>query len=204
MMPSASLVVGCVAAILLSACSSPGTPTLTSSAPSESAPSAMPTSATPSPTPAPTWSAEQLDAIRAVEDYRAAIQKIEADPRGFTEAEMKAALRRVAGGDVVSAKVNTYVALKKQGFRYDGATVVVSAKASRPSDASYGREVVVTNCLDQRALRVLDKSGRVVPEAELGYSIPEFNLRQYTVVRTSGAEKFLVYGLSPGKGECGP
>lgn len=203
-MPSASLVGGCVAAILLAACTSTAPPAPTVSGSSETPSTSAPATATPSPTPTPTWSAEQLAAIQAVDDYRTAIQKIEAGPKGFTEAEMKAALRKVAGGDVISAKTDTYVALRKQGFRYDGATVVVRTRASRPSDASYGREVVITSCLDQRALRVLDASGREVPEAELGYNIPDFNLRQYTVVKTSASEKFLVYGLSPGKGECGP
>lgn len=204
MTSSSSLVVGCLAAILLSACTPSSPPAATVPVSSAATSSATPTSATPVPTPTPTWSTEQVAAIQAVEDYRSAIRKIEADPSGFTEAEMRAALREVAGGDVVPAKVNTYVALKKQGFRYDGETLVVSTKASHPSDASYGREVVVTSCLDQRGLRVLDKTGSEVSEAELGYAIPDFNLRQYTVVKTKGAERFLVYGLSPGKGECGP
>lgn len=204
MASSSSLVVGCLAAILLSACTSSSPPATTAPVSSTAASSATPTSATPVPTPTPTWSTEQLAAIQAVEDYRSAIRKIEADPSGFTEAEMRSALRKVAGGDVIPAKVNTYVALKKQGFRYDGETLVVSTKASRPSDASYGREVVVTSCLDQRGLRVLNKTGNEVSEAELGYVIPDFNLRQYTVVKTKGADRFLVYGLSPGKGECGP
>lgn len=203
MASSSSLVVGCLAAIMLSACTSSSPPATTAPTSTAATSSVTPTSAAPSPTPTSTWSTEQLAAIQAVEDYRSAIGKIEADPSGFTEAEMRAALRKVAGGDVIPAKVNTYVALKKQGYRYDGKTLVVSTKASRPSNASYGREVVVTSCLDQRGLRVLDKTGSEVSEAELGYAIPDFNLRQYTVVKTKGAERFLVYGLSPGKGECG-
>ena len=139
-----------------------------------------------------------------MDEYRAAIHRIESNPADFSKAEMTAILKRVAGGNVITANVASYLDLKKRGFRYDGDTAVVSTKVSKPSKASYGAEVVVTRCIDQRALRVLDKGGAEVSSAKLGYTVPDFNLRQYTVVRPQGSKQFLVYGLAPAKGDCGP
>lgn len=117
---------------------------------------------------------------------------------------MKAILKKVAGGEVVSANVGSYLSLKKRGFRYDGDATALSTKVGFAGKPSYGVEVAVTKCLDQRAIRVLDKAGREVSESELGYSIPDFNLRQYTAIKRTGSNRFLVYGISSVKGECGP
>ena len=105
---------------------------------------------------------------------------------------------------MIDANVSSYLDLQKKGLRFDGSTTVVSTLAGDVSRADYGVEVVVTRCIDQRELRALDSSGTEVGEAKLGYEIPDFNLRQYTVVKTAEAGRFLVYGLSATKGECGP
>ena len=117
---------------------------------------------------------------------------------------MTAILSKVAGGKVVPTNVGAYMDLQKRGFRYDGDTVVVSTIASGPSKASYGTEIFVTHCIDQRELRVLDNSGAEVSSEKLGYTVPDFNLRQYAAVRRQGTKQFLVYGLASVKGECGP
>ena len=194
----------CIAALLLSGCGSSMQPTLPTPSPTASQAAPTSPSTAPSPTPTPTWSAEQAGAIAAVDEYRAVIGRIEADPAAFSEKQMRTALAEVAGGDVIDANVNSYLDLQKKGLRFDGTTTVVSTLAGDVSQADYGVEVVVTRCIDQRDLRALDSSGTEVGEAELGYEIPDFNLRQYTVVKTAEAARFLVYGLSPTKGECGP
>lgn len=197
-----ALIAVVITALLCASCTSMGSP---SSSPTASASGFTPSASTvsPSPTPTTTWNTDEAAAIQAVDDYRVAIHQIEQDPSAFSEAEMKAILKKVAGGDVVSANVGSYMSLKKRGFRYDGDTTITSTKVNGVSKASYGTEAFVTRCIDQRDLRVLDKSGNQVSEAELGYSIPPFNLRQYTVVRRTGTDVFLVYGLAPATGKCG-
>jgi hypothetical protein len=150
-----------------------------------------------------TWSPEQLDALQSVEDYRAAIRPIAEDPAGFTEAKMRAILGKVAAREIVDANVSSYLSLKKRGFRYDGDAEAISTKVTDVSKREYGFEAFVTKCLDQRAIRVVDEAGREVSESELGYAVPDFNLRQYTVIKRTGTQSFLVYGLAPAKGECG-
>jgi hypothetical protein len=157
-----------------------------------------------SPTPSATLSADQAAAAQAVEDYRAAIRPIASNPAAYTEAQMRTILEKVAGGEVVSANLGSYLSLKKRGFRYDGDATAITTKVGFVGKPNYGLEVAVTKCLDQRTIRVLDKAGDEVSEAELGYNIPDFNLRQYTTIKRTGSDKFLVYGIASVKGECGP
>jgi hypothetical protein len=179
-----------------------------SPAPSLTAPSSPSATSSPTasatPTSTPTWSVEQAAAITAVDGYRAASDEIGANPTGFTEAQMRTLLGKWAGPEVVKSNVASYLQLKKRGFRYDSGTKVLTTAATRASDVSYGTEVVITRCIDQSPARVLDKDGEVVSEAELGYKIPQFLLRQYTAQKRTDDKTFRVYGLAPTKGECGP
>lgn len=203
MAPTPALIAACSALAVLTSCTSPVvTPAPT---PSVSASSPTPTTAPPSssPTPSPTWTVDQAAAIAAVDGYRAASDKIGANPAAFTEAQMRSMLKRWAGPAVVTANVGSYLSLKKRGFRYDIQTKVLTTDASRPADVGHGREVVITRCMDQSPAKVLDKDGDEVTEAELGYRVSRFLLRQYTVQKRSGTQRFLVYGLSPTKGKCG-
>lgn len=204
MTPTPASVAVSVVLVLLSGCTSaaPSSPPMSSSA--SSGPPSVSVSPSPSPSSSPTWSADQAAAIAAVDEYRAAIHKIEQDPASFSKAQMTSILSKVAGGKVVPANVGSYLDLKKRGYRYDGDTSVVSTIATQASKASFGTEVFVTRCIDQRSLRVVAADGGEVSSQELGYTVPDFNLRQYTVVRRTGTERFLVYGLAPAKGECGP
>jgi len=140
--------------------------------------------------------------VQAVDDYWAAIGRIEENPSAFSESEMRAILKKVAGDQVVAANVSSYLDLAKRQYRYDGAIAAISTKVAEPSKPSYGVEVVVTRCVDQRSLKVIDRSGQEVDDSTLGYRIPEFNLRQYTVIKRTNSPRFLVYGLASAKGEC--
>jgi hypothetical protein len=140
----------------------------------------------------------------ATDDYRSASQQIGSDPASYNEKQMTSLLSKVAGPEVVAANVASFLSMKKRGFRYDGPTTVLSTKASQPSDVGYGIEVVVTRCIDQRSVRVLDRTGEEVPVGEVSDSIPEFNLRQYAVQHRSSEDGFRVYGIAPAKGTCGP
>ena len=157
MLPRASFAAGFLVSILLSACTTSGlAPTGSTSSASTATP---PPPSVVSATPTPTWSAAQASAIQAVEDYRTASQQIGSMPSDFTEAQMKTALKKVAGPEVVKANVASYLSLKKRGLRYDGTTSVLSTIASDPSDVGYGVEVVVTHCIDQRGIKLVDKAG---------------------------------------------
>lgn len=203
MAPTPALIAACLACLIVSGCTS----STASTPPNSPSPvSRVTTSAPPSPSSASTstWSADQAAAIAAVAKYRAAVARVGSNPASFSKAEMTEILSKVAGGKVVPTNVGAYMDLQKRDFRYDGETVVVSTIASRGSEASYGTEIFVTHCIDQRGLRVLDKSGAEVDSEKLGYTVPDFNLRQYAAVRRQGTRQFLVYGLATVKGECGP
>lgn len=205
-MPPTSLIATCCfAATLLVACTSVSSPT-SSSTGASNPPSASPTPAAPSMSSSPTstLSAAQLAAIDAVDGYRAASVQIGNDPSSFTEAQMRSLLGKWAGAAVVKSNVASYLWLKKKGFRYDTGTKVLSTKASEATDVGYGTQVVVTRCIDQSPAKVLDRSGAEVSAKELGYTVPQLLLRQYTVQKRTGKDAFLVYGLAPTKGQCGP
>ena len=204
MAPTPALIAALVTCLTLSGCSPSGAATAspTTSGPVPSSAMSSPTTA--SATPSPAWSTEQAAAIQAVDGYRAASDQIGADPARYTEAQMRSMLGKWAGPEVVKANVASYIALKKRGYRYAGTTIVVSNKVSRASDVGYGMEVVITRCIDQRVATVLDKTGAEVSEAQLGYSIPDFLLRQYTTQKRTADASFRVYGLGSAKGQCGP
>lgn len=203
MVSRATLVVTAGAVVaLLSSCTPAGSPS-----PSGPPPSGSPTVAsatpTPSPTPTETWSPDQQAAVQAVDAYSAAGLRIGTNPAGFTEKQMTAAMGKVAGPAVVKANVGSFMDLRKRGFRYDGSVVPTMTIAHPEKAASDGVEIYVTRCNDQRGFRVVDKNGQVVDEATLGYPIPAFNLRQYTVRKPAGENRFRVFEIGPVAGRCG-
>lgn len=202
MVSRAALVVAAGAVVVLVAACTPA------AAPSPSAPSASasPTvvSATPTPTPTETWSPNQKAAIQAVDAYSAAGLRIGTNPAGFTEKQMTAVMNKVAGPAVVKANVSSFMDLRKRGFRYDGSVVPTMTIAHPENAAGGGVEVYVTRCNDQSGFRVVDKNGQVVDEATLGYPIPAFNLRQYTVRKSVGENRLRVFEIGPIAGRCGP
>lgn len=203
MAPTPALIAACSVFLLLSACT-PAAVTPPSTSPgTTSSPSPTASRTSPSATPSPTWSDDQAAAIAAVDEYRAVSQKIWADPAAFSEKQMRALLKPSAGPAVVDANVASYLDLKKRGFRYDGDTFVLTTSANSGSDVGYGTEVVVIRCVDQRAIRVVDKTGAEVSADDLGYELPDFNLRQYTVQKRTSDKAFRVYGIAPAKGACG-
>lgn len=202
MVSRASLVVAASAvAILMAACTPPGSPS-PSAAPTTGSPTTTP--ATPMPSPTQTWSGVERDAIAAVDAYRDAGLRIENNPAAFTEKQMRAVLTAVAGPDVVEANVGSYLNLKKRGFRYAGTVVPLMTTSHGATDVGYATQVIITRCNDQRGLKAVDKNGREIDEATLGYKIPEFNMRQYVVQKRKGDKQFRVYGIGSASGSCGP
>lgn len=204
MVSRASLVVAASAvAMLLSACTPSASPS-PSGHPSSGPPTVVSASPMPTPTPTETWSAMEREAIAAVDAYKAAGLRIENNPAAFTEKQMKALLTPVAGPAVVKANVGSYLDLKKRAFRYAGTVVPVMTTSHGATNVGYATQVIVTRCNDQRQLRVVDKDGREVDEATLGYEVPEFNMRQYVVQKRKGENDFRVYGIGSASGSCGP
>ncbi len=202
MVSRAPLVVASSAvAMVLSGCIAAALPSPSGLPASGATPAA---SVTPTPTPTETWSAVERDAIAAVDAYRDAGLRIENNPAGFTEKQMRAVLTAVAGPEVVKANVGSYLNLKKRGFRYAGTVLPLMTTSHGATGVGYATQVIITRCNDQRGLKAVDKHGREVDEATLGYRIPEFNMRQYVVQKREDDKHFRVYGIGSASGSCGP
>lgn len=193
------------AVLAVAGCTPSATPTQTSptpvgpsGSPMQSATS-VPT-ATPTPSPTATWSVEQAAAIRAVDDYSAAFDRIGADPASFTKDEMTAVLEEFSGENALTSTVDFLMSLKENEYRREGAVVVRWVLASDVVDDGRGDEVHVTTCRDQSAVRIVDRDGEVVAGEE--FVIPEYNLRQLSVRKPPGEKVFRVFGFQTIPGSC--
>lgn len=193
------------AVLAVAGCTPSATPTQTSptpvgpsGSPMQSATS-VPT-ATPTPSPTATWSVEQAAAIRAVDDYSAAFDRIGADPASFTKDEMTAVLEEFSGENALTSTVDFLMSLKENEYRREGAVVVRWVLASDVVDDGRGDEVHVTTCRDQSAVRIVDRDGEVVAGEE--FVIPEYNLRQLSVRKPPGEKVFRVFGFQTIPGAC--
>lgn len=198
-------VVSAAVLAVLAGCTPSATPTQTSptpvgpsGSPMQSATS-VPT-ATPTPSPTATWSVEQAAAIRAVDDYSAAFDRIGADPASFTKDEMTAVLEEFSGENALTSTVDFLMSLKENEYRREGAVVVRWVLASDVVDDGRGDEVHVTTCRDQSAVRIVDRDGEVVAGEE--FVIPEYNLRQLSVRKPPGEKVFRVFGFQTIPGAC--
>ncbi len=203
------VIASAVALVVISGCSA-STPTPSPSvAPSRPSQPASPTSTvepTPSSTPIPTatWSVEQAAAIQAVDDFDAASAEIAADPASFTEAQMKALFEKSVAADVLSRNVESFLAMGEKGYREEGRREALFTLATDPVDDGLGPEIHVTRCWDQRGLAVVDSYGMPVggDEGDEGYLYPDFNLRQYTVLKPAKEKTFRVFGVQTVNGAC--
>lgn len=199
------MIVGAFALTLVVGCTPPVAPSQTPSA-SSSATSASTTASTPTATQAPAenWTVEQAAAIQAVDAFDAASAEIAAAPGSFTEAEMTALFEKSVGGDVLTRNVESFMAMREKGYREVGTREAVFTLATDPVDDGRGPEVHVTRCWNQSGLSVVDSDGEAVGEKEgdEGYLYPEYNLRQYTVLKPPGEDSFRVFGVQTINGSC--
>lgn len=199
---------GAVAVLVLAVlaeCTPSGPPTSPSQTPSvsqttPSSATSSPSVSSSSPSPSPTWAPEQLAAIKAVEGYLAAFERIAADPSSFTKKQMTTALQEFAGGNALESTVGFLMSLKENGFRRLGSATVLQVHATRPVDDGKGDEVYVTTCRDQRSVRIVDEQGNTVTADE--FAVPEYNLRQTTVLRPPSEPAFRVFGYETINGVC--
>ena len=196
-----------VSAAVLAVAGCPPSATPTQTSPTPVGPSGSPMqsatsvpTATPTPSPTATWSVEQAAAIRAVDDYSAAFDRIGADPASFTKDEMTAVLEEFSGENALTSTVDFLMSLKENEYRREGAVVVRWVLASDVVDDGRGDEVHVTTCRDQSAVRIVDRDGEVVAGEE--FVIPEYNLRQLSVRKPPGEKVFRVFGFQTIPGAC--
>ena len=188
---------GC--AILLTGCRametpSPGaSPSETPSASTSTTPSPSP-SATPSPTG--TLSPDQQAALDARMKGEGVLREIERDPTRFSEKEIR---QRVASVTMEPLRTSTIAALlqmRKDGVRETGDVKVLSVKVGRAEKLDGGAlRVVITRCLDQRALRVVDKKGVTAPGDR--YRYPEWQLQESAMRKAKGSKTWLQAGTRP-------
>lgn len=191
-----------LAGLVLAGCTASPGPTPSPSPPVATATPTTPTPSTPSPTPTPTWDAKQTAAVKAVRAYFAASTKIGANPAKYTQTQMVVLLRDSIGGDMIKSNVDSYLYLKKRGYREVGKITMASVEVDKVADYGRGDKMTVTVCQDQTALQVVDRQGKVVASEQK--NTPAYLLREYTVRKPPGEGRFRVFGMRTGSGTCGP
>ena len=182
---------GCLLAILLFAGCTPGaaspqttrTPTVTTT--SSTATASVPTS--PTPTPITTWNATQATAIKVVEDYFAAGERLFADPSKYSTADARSALEPLTGQDMLTGNMALFEKLKAEGKRYEGAARLSWISASGIFGSGAGESVNVTVCRDPQGQSLVDKTGKVL--STVPAAIREFEVRNQSGFRIVGEKE---------------
>jgi hypothetical protein len=197
--PRRLLLSGCMLAVVLLAGCTPGAaspqttpPPTTATTSSTAAPSA---SATPTPTPTATWNATQATAIKVVEDYFVARDRLFEDPSSFTKDEAKKALEPFAGQEMLDGYLDLFAQLKKVGERYEGPVRLSWIASSGVFGSGAGESVNVTACRDSTGRTLVDRDGKTL--AEVKPAIREFEVR-------NTASGFRIVGEKEGFGEPCP
>ncbi len=189
--PRRLLLSGCVLAVVLLAGCTPGTaspqttPTPTTATTSSTA--APSVSATPTPTPTATWNATQSAAIKVVEDYFAAGERLFADPSRYSKTEAKSALEPLTGKDMLAGNLALFQKLKAEGKRYEGAARISWISASGIFGSGLGESVNITICRDPQGQALLDKNGEVL--SKVPSAIREFEVRNQSGFRIVGEKE---------------
>lgn len=188
---------GC--AILLTGCRAGETPSPGAS-PSETPSSSTSTSTTPSPsgtpTPTGTLSPDQQAALDALTRGENVLRAIELNPSGFSEKEIRKKVASVTMEPLRSSTISAMLQMRQDDVREVGDVKVLSVKLARVEKLDGGAlRVVITRCLDQRALRVLDKKG--APVASDRYKYPDWQLQESAMRKAKGAATWLQAGTRP-------
>jgi len=156
---------GCMIALaLLTGCTPGAATTLTPStavSPATSSPSPT-ASATSTPSATSSWNPTQAAAIKVVEDYFAAGERLFADPSRYSKAEAKSALEPLTGKDMLAGNLALFQKLKAEGKRYEGAARISWISASGIFGSGLGESVNITICRDPQGQALLDKNGEVL------------------------------------------
>lgn len=183
---------GC--AILLTGCRAGETPSPGAS-PSETPSTSTSTTPSPSGTPTPTGtlSPDQQAALDAKNKVDAVDWTLHSNPAGYTEKEIRKRIAAVAMEPLRSGLIDSVLQLRRAKQRMAGGVKVLSVKVGRIEKLDGGAlRVVITRCLDQRELRVLDKKGAVVPD-----KYPDWQLQEAALRKAKGSKTWLQAGSRP-------
>jgi len=173
---------GCVLAVVVIAGCTPGAAsqqtTSTPTAATSSSSATTSASAIPTPTPTATWNPTQATAIKVVEDYFAARDRLFDDPSNFTNDEAKNALEPFAGKEMLAGYLDLFAQLKKAGKRYEGSVRLSWIVSSGVFGSGVGESVNVTACRDSTGRKLVDRDGKTL--AEVKPAIREFKVQNTT------------------------
>ncbi len=188
-------IAGC--AILLTGCN-PGTTPTPGASPSET-PTASPStspSASGTPTPTGTLSPDQQAALDARTHGEEVLRAIERNPSAFSEKDIRKKVASVTMEPLRASTIAALLQMRKDGVRETGDVKVLSVKVERLEKLDGGAmRVVITRCLDQRALHVVDKKG--TPVSSSRYQYPDWQLQESAMRKAKGATTWLQAGTRP-------
>jgi len=120
-------------------------------------------------------------------------REIGADPSRFSRAQMTKNFRYYVGGDMVTANVDSFMELKRKGYRWAGGMKIGAIVASEVTNHrnALGLEVRVTVCQDQTQMSLVDESGAAVTAR----TVPAYNVRLYIVRKPAKESTWRVYGM---------
>lgn len=181
---------GCMIALALLPGCTPGAATTvmpsTSASPTASSPSST-ASETSTPSPTSSWNPTQATAIKVVEDYFAAGERLFADPSRYSKADARATLEPLTGKDMLEGNLVLFQKLRAEGKRYEGAARLAWISASNVFGSGTGESVNVTVCRDPQGQALVDKAGKVLSEVPV--AIREFEVRDQTGWRVVGEKE---------------
>ena len=194
------LLSGCVGTVTQSSAPTPAVVTSATTTVPNPTTSVSSTSVSPAPSPSSTLSPDQEAAVRAVNGIREVAIRVAADPSKFTEAQVRAEYARFAGGNMLSAGVQSYLKDKANNYRTTGLKEYQITAVSKMVDtkSARGLQIVVTACQDQREMVVRDAQGKIVDQ-----QFPPFFEMTYTVLKTPGVSGWLAYGVKGRVTACG-
>lgn len=129
-----------------------------------------------SPTPANSRDVIRVEAMKTVEGYLAARDRLLAHPSRFTETQATKALEPYSGKDMLDGYVALFAQLRRAGKHYKGPARLSWIDASAVFGSGVGESVNVTVCRDSTGRKLVDREGAVL--ADVKPAIREFEVRK--------------------------
>lgn len=188
------LVVPLVTAAIASC--SPVTPSGSPSSPASPVNTTVVATPTPTPTstpsPSPTWSADQTAAVKTAEEFKRASSEARQMRRNPND------LYNYGRGASVKASIKSVNDLAFLKLKEAGESKLVGFQPRSPSKRSGRSLVVVDACLDNRLMRIVDRSGKDVMSSDSKVISPV----SWTVERWP--DRWYVTDLAQGTHRCDP
>lgn len=169
--------------MLLAGCTTP-TPSATPTATPTPSVSMSPT--TPTATPPQVLSADQQAAVDALTHGDQVTNQIGRDPSAYSEKQIREMLGKVKMPPLLANSIQGRLSLKEKGYREAGESIVLWVKAAKVERVDGALRVVITRCIDQRTLQVVDQSGAPAPA---DWQYPQWHLQESAMRKTKGVWK---------------